>query len=605
MFDRNGDDHSALTIYRPVPLAGVRRSGGVADRVLVMALWLATVAAGIGLGLASIIYEWSGVPLHFGGTDVFVTIYPPLVFAAFWVLWFGFWWGFLPAYLSTLALALYSGMPLSWSLVFAFADPVGLAVFAIAYRAIPVPYDLRSLNAVLFFVLLSFVGGVFGSTGSFIWIMTNGVGSHQVLPIWQGWWLGAFLQNLVIVAPLLAAFSPAVARWRAARGWDGTSHATVTARQTLAGCALILGGVLLFLYLSVHLNVDAFDPLSPAAMASLVEATRAIYWVMTVIIVFASYFGYQLFSQWTASANRSTRELSGANARLAEQTQALTAALDSERVAHEQLKAAQTHLVQAEKMASLGSLVAGVAHEINTPLGIALTATSHLGDETVRLEALSGETRLRKADFERYVSIARETTTLVQSHIARAAALVQSFKQLASDQVADDRRRFRLREWLEDLATGLKPAWRKAGHAMAIDCPGGIEMDGYPGALAQVLTNLVMNSLDHGFAEGQGGHLLITVTTPDDKMVEVVYTDDGLGIPADCRSKIFDPFFTTRRSFGNTGLGLHIVFNLVTARLGGWIELDGTAPSGVRFVIRFPRVAPQPAPQPAEADAAT
>jgi diguanylate cyclase len=209
MFERSGGDPGTLTIYRPVTLTGFRQGGSFADRVLVIALWLATVAAGIGLGLASIVYEWSGVPLHFGGTDVYVTIYPPLVFAAFWVLWFGFWWGFLPAYLSTLALALYSGMPVGWSLIFAFADPVGLAVFAIAYRAIPVPYDLRSLNAVLFFVLLSFVGGVFGSTGSFIWITTSNVGAQQVLPIWQGWWLGAFLQNLVIVAPLLALLSPA------------------------------------------------------------------------------------------------------------------------------------------------------------------------------------------------------------------------------------------------------------------------------------------------------------------------------------------------------------------------------------------------------------
>ena len=214
MVDRNPDEPCAPTIYRPVTLAGFLRGGSAGARALVAALWLATIGAGAGLGLASIHYDWSGVPLHFGGTDVYVTLYPPLVFAAVWVLWFGFWWGFLPAYLSTLALALYSGMPLGWSLVFAFADPVGLAVFAIAYRAIPVPYDLRSLSAVLFFVLLSFVAGVFGSTGSFIWITTSNVGSHQVLPIWQGWWLGAFLQNLVIVAPLLAAFSPAAARWR-------------------------------------------------------------------------------------------------------------------------------------------------------------------------------------------------------------------------------------------------------------------------------------------------------------------------------------------------------------------------------------------------------
>lgn len=600
MFDRNRDDQGSPMIYQPVLLNAFRRGGSRGDRLLVVALWLATIAADIGLGLASIVYEWSGVPLHFAGADVYVTIYPPLVFAVLWVLWFGFWWGFLPAYLATLVLALYSGMPLAWSMVFAFADPVGLAVFAIAYRAIPVSYGLRTLDAAMLFVLLSFVAGVFGSTGSFIWIKTNGIGSHQVLPIWQGWWLGAFLQSLFIVGPLLVLFSPAAARWKASR-WGAPARAAVPARHTLAGGTLILGGVLLFLYLSVRLNVQSFEAVTvhgdqqalAAGSAALVDSTRAIYWVMTVIIVFASYFGYQLFSHWTVTVRNSTQELSAANARLAERTQALTSALESERVAHEQLKAAQGHLVQAEKMASLGSLVAGVAHEINTPLGIAVTATSYLGDETARLGELSATGRIRRSDLDRYVGIALETSTLVQSHIGRAAGLVQSFKQLASDHVADDRRRFALKEWLEDLATGLKPAWRKAGHTLSVECPDDVVMDSFPGALAQVLTNLVMNSLDHAYAEGETGRLSITISTPDARTVLLVYTDDGRGIPADCRNKVFDPFFTTRRSSGNTGLGLHIVYNLVTGQLGGRIELDEGAAAGTRFSIRFPRTAPQ------------
>lgn len=281
------------------------------------------MAASIGLGLASILFEWSGLPLEFAGVELSITIYPPLVLCLFWVLWFGFWWGFIPAYLATLVLALYSGMPLGWSLLFAFADPLGLAVFAIAYRTIPISFRLRSPNSILTFILLSFVSGIIGSTGSFIWSHTNSTAALDLLPIWQGWWIGAFLQNTLLVAPLLALLSPAVLRWRNSHRWarqtDRSGHS-----DALITTATILGGVLLYLHVTIKLSVwqleyardsNNIQHLQQTA-TMLAESVYAAYWILTIIVIFFAIFGYQAFLHWSDSLKRTAQELRTTNATL-------------------------------------------------------------------------------------------------------------------------------------------------------------------------------------------------------------------------------------------------------------------------------------------------
>ncbi len=276
---------------------------------------------------------------------------------------------------------------------------------------------------------------------------------------------------------------------------------------------------------------------------------------------------------------------------------ALKAARDQAENALEDLLAAQNRLIQAEKLASLGRLVAGVAHEINTPLGIAVTMASLLfervGELTVDLEA----GRLRRRDLERYVTGAREGCELMLANLRRAADLVHSFRQVAADQVSDERHTFELCEWLSDTVVSLGPVWRKAGHRVEIDCPEPIELDGYSGVISQILTNLVMNSIVHGFDPGQSGVLTIAATRIEDDRVELSYTDDGKGIASATLDKVFDPFFTTRRNSGSTGLGLHIIYNLVTGKLGGSIDLESQEGRGVRFVLRFPRVLAPEAPE--------
>lgn len=253
------------------------------------------------------------------------------------------------------------------------------------------------------------------------------------------------------------------------------------------------------------------------------------------------------------------------------------------------LKQAQETLVQAEKLASLGALVGGVAHEINTPVGIALSCASHLSDATAHMRKLFEADDIGIEDFERYMETAADTTHLILGNCERAAALIRSFKQVAVDRTSAERRRFELASYIAETLASLKPRIRQAGHRVDIDCPPGLMVEGYPGALSQVLTNFVMNSIVHGYDEGQSGRLSIVVDQPSPELVRLVYADDGRGIAEEHRTRIFDPFFTTRRGAGGTGLGLHIVYNLVTGPLEGQLSVDSEAGRGTRFTIVFPR----------------
>ena len=280
---------------------------------------------------------------------------------------------------------------------------------------------------------------------------------------------------------------------------------------------------------------------------------------------------------------------------------ALRIAKERAESALENLHEAQESLVQAEKMAALGSLVAGVAHEINTPVGIAVTAASHLVDESEVINRKMRENALRRSDLDRFLGLCVEASCRVLSNAQRAAELIQSFKQVAVDQTYDDRRCFDLGQYLQEVAVSLGPKLKPGGHAVAIDCPPGVEVDGMPGALAQVVTNLVVNSVVHGFSGGGPGRIAMTVklrvaaAEGGADEITLVYADDGIGIAADVLPRIFDPFFTTNRAGGGSGLGLNIVYNIVQQKLHGRIVAESRHGQGARFTIVFPSRPPAPA----------
>ena len=253
------------------------------------------------------------------------------------------------------------------------------------------------------------------------------------------------------------------------------------------------------------------------------------------------------------------------------------------------LRATQAELIQAEKLASLGQLVAGVAHEINTPIGIALTASTVVEEEATRFRAIVGEGRISRAALDRAVGRISEGTGFVTANLNRAADLIQSFKHVAADQTSGERRQFDLRTFLHELLTSLGPMLRKSGHSARMECPEGILLDSHPGALGQVVTNLVVNASLHGFREEEQGLIEVAVEETGAGTIRISVHDNGCGIPAARQAKVFDPFFTTRRAQGSTGLGLHIVHNLVAGTLGGRIELEAHDGCGTLFVIDLPR----------------
>ena len=276
------------------------------------------------------------------------------------------------------------------------------------------------------------------------------------------------------------------------------------------------------------------------------------------------------------------REIRRAKDALEEQNAALENALTS-------LKDAQGELVRQEKLASLGRLVAGVAHEINTPLGICVTATSHLVEELKLTREDMAAGVLDEDGLNQFFDIIDQSLRIMTTNTQRAAALVRSFKQVAVDQSSDDIRSFNLRKYLDEVLLSLQPKLKGKPIAIEIDCEERIEMASFPGAVSQIVTNMVMNSLVHGYEEGQSGKIKITGKLDGDFVV-FEYSDDGIGMDTGTLGQLFDPFFTTKRGSGGSGLGAHILFNLVTGALGGTVKVASAPGMGLHYKLRFPKI---------------
>ena len=256
------------------------------------------------------------------------------------------------------------------------------------------------------------------------------------------------------------------------------------------------------------------------------------------------------------------------------------------------LRDTQRSLIEAEKLAALGGLVAGVAHEVNNPVGISLTVASSLARrcDGFAEEIKSGQ--MRRARLEEFVSGSREAAKQLVSNLERAGDLIQSFKQVAVDRSHEQRRQFDLHQSTSQIVASLRPGLKRAQIDLVTEVPELILLDSYPGAYGQVLTNLVLNAVNHGFADGRRGAIHLVARRLAEDSVEILFSDDGAGMSEEVQRRAFDPFFTTRRSQGGTGLGLHIVYNIVTRRLGGRITLTSSLGRGTSFRIVLPVVAP-------------
>jgi len=274
------------------------------------------------------------------------------------------------------------------------------------------------------------------------------------------------------------------------------------------------------------------------------------------------------------------------SAALEQANRELSATLDT-------LRKTQHELLAAEKMASLGSLVAGIAHELNTPIGNSLLASTALGDRVREFDARVGEGALRRSELTAHLEEVRMASQLISGSLHKAAELIASFKQIAVDQTNDQRRRFDLLAAVQDTVATYMPRLRKAGCEIVVLIPQGLSFDSYPGSWYQILNNLINNALTHAFDSRAGGTITLAARDTGGNTAELTFSDNGAGMAEDVLRHVFDPFFTTKMGQGGTGLGMHIVYNIVTGILGGRIAIESALGAGTTVRITLPYVSPQ------------
>ncbi|MBC7918433.1 MAG: sensor histidine kinase [Rhodoferax sp.] len=407
--------------------------------------------------------------------------------------------------------------------------------------------------------------------------------AYLILPLGYAIAYQAFAEGMLVFQVMTALFIVAVGVYCAKKG---QRSAVIF---LLAFSALVIGGISSALLTLDRIPVNAFT-LNGMQLGSAME-------MLLLALALAdrlneSRKATSIAQAEALSAERKLVESLRASERLLEErVQARTAELSS---TVERLQRTQADLVQSEKLASLGSLVAGVAHELNTPIGNALTVATTLQDTTRELKSTMDKGEMRKSTLSRYMDDALPMADLIARSCERASLLVSSFKRVAVDQTTEHRRKFDVRALVEDVCNSLRPGFKNVSWQMDIQIPEGIECDSYPGPLGQVVANLVQNASIHAFTSHPDGTLRLSATATDNE-VSLEIADNGAGMSPEVLAHIFDPFYTTRLGQGGSGLGLSICMNIVTGVLGGSLQALSESGKGSRFIIRFPRIAPEKA----------
>lgn len=322
--------------------------------------WLALVASVVPLGMLTRLFEWTGIPVRVGGSEIYLTVYLPLVACVPLTFWMGLAWAAIPAYLSTLLVALLGGMPVGWSVVFAFANPVGLAVIALSYRSLPVRIDLRSASSALFFVLVMFVSSLAGSSGAFVWALTNRVGFHDIYPVWQGWWLGGLLQAVLFTAPLLVFVTPIVER-RKRESVLRPIREEIPSRSVLIGAPLVIATglsvyvVIVRAFTRERLEVllrRVGDPGLAEGLANAFDAMVLPQYVLLFFALFTAVFGIRVGTAWAASLRGAAEHFRDLNQQLEERNRELARLATTDVLTGVANRARLLHVLESEISAS-------------------------------------------------------------------------------------------------------------------------------------------------------------------------------------------------------------------------------------------------------------
>ncbi|MCQ8879140.1 ATP-binding protein [Pseudoalteromonas shioyasakiensis] len=283
----------------------------------------------------------------------------------------------------------------------------------------------------------------------------------------------------------------------------------------------------------------------------------------------------------TALNQQLEEKIAQRTAKLSESNQTLKSAL-------EELKLTQSDLIEAEKMASLGGLVAGVAHEINTPLGISITTASFIKEQANMMAEKFVQGKISKNGLNIFLEQLEQSIELIEANLDRAAELVSSFKQVAVDHSSEQKYCFNVRTNLEHVIKSLSHDIKQSHCTININCPDALEIDSYPSRFIQIYTNFICNSVIHGFKEWDGEKQIFINISKHLNTLKIVYKDTGCGLTPQMRSKIFEPFVTSKRGSGSSGLGAHIIYNIVTQLFAGTIQCHSELGEGVEFIIEIP-----------------
>jgi signal transduction histidine kinase len=413
-----------------------------------------------------------------------------------------------------------------------------------------------------------------------------------VLTTWYHWFASDGL-GIITVAPLLIELSSAS---RDRPPWSELVEGglAVAALALASGFAIFLRSELLA---TVGPVAVLFAPLLWLAARCRPVFAAAAALIVSLSIVWTTTFGIGYFGSPGPSMDERVLA-SQFSILLVTIGTALVAALFAEirekrRLAEAALHASETqrYLIETERLAALGGLVAGVAHEISSPIGTSLTVASTLAHRSADFTDQIASGQLRRAQLAEFAGSCRGAADQLVANLQRAGGLIQSFKQVAVDRSSDDRRAFDLRLATEQVIASVRSRVLKSQAALSIEVPSDIIMDSFPGPYGQILTNLIFNAVTHAFIGRPGGHMLIKARRLGMDQVEITFADDGNGIPPEVQRHVFDPFFTTRRAEGSTGLGLYIVHNLVTQQLGGTIALVSTPGNGTTICLTLPLTA--------------
>jgi C4-dicarboxylate-specific signal transduction histidine kinase len=285
--------------------------------------------------------------------------------------------------------------------------------------------------------------------------------------------------------------------------------------------------------------------------------------------------------------NRRTLELQNLNEELEQTNEELSATNDYLENTLKVLTETQNQLVESEKMSTIGNLVAGIAHEINTPLGVSITLSSHIESNLIKYKKLYDNDEMTYEDLDEYFDTASKSINMIMFNLRRVSNLVKSFKRISVDQSIQNKRLFNVKEYIDDVLLSLNSTLKKTKHSVIFNCDDNIKINSYPDAFFQIITNLVNNSLMHAFKDTDRGEIRIDIERKENKLM-IIYKDNGIGIKRNELDKIFEPFYTTKRNKGGTGLGLNIVNNIVNQKLKGKIICHSEYSKGTTFKIIVP-----------------